>query len=847
MRLLRTIDRLLRPSMKLRFAPALALAVFGTLTSPLLAQKSSNKVAAAPSKAAPKVAHGWFNWRGPSQDGTSPETGLPDKIDAKAPLWVADFPGQSSPVIANGKLYINGYLGDGPDLQEGTACFDAETGKLLWKQMSNDFLSDTIYLRYATSSPTIDAETGNVYVQATHGLLTCFTAEGKLVWQHSLMEEYGRMTFPNARTATPVIDQDLVITRGITAGWGANGPASDRILAFDKKTGDLVWLSAPIERPQDNTFSPLYLTWVDGQRVLISAAGDSSVICVNARNGEPMFRFPAASAGAKGGINAGVIRYKDTLLVVHESENVDSSEVGRTAAYKLPSGTKQPTPGKPQVLTPKELELWRNPLGTLASSPALAGNTLYEVTGTGELGAVNADTGAILWRKKLGAEQRQSSPFFADGKLYVAFYIAGADAAAPSTEVGDGELYIFKPGEKEPQQLSRTRLIGRCFGSPIAYNGKLYIQTDKKLFAFGKKGDNAGAKKVEWKSEGWPKPAETATRLQLIPNEVMLRPGEAAQVRVRALDEHGFTVNDNVSLKDVKLDNYVPPTALVKAKMNGKFDDAGQLVAEGDQQPSAGAFQGVLLSDTKVNGTMRARVLPDLPMKFDFENFELKEKTGPGVGQEPIMPKAEPGKPAPSPGPTTWNVIEPPTAFAYPPLAWNAARFRFDIREAPKGGNESAQPSKAICKTIDNKIFQRGTVFIGHPNMKNYTIEADILSEGNKRKGCDIGLINQRYLVTLKYNEQKLEISSNQERLKEQVAFTAERNTWYHLKVRVDADKDGSGVVHAKAWKKSEAEPEKWTLEYTHKTAHANGSPGFYCLTPQEQRGWIDNLEVKPN
>ena len=58
---------------------------------------------------------------------------------------------------------------------------------------------------------------------------------------------------------------------------------------------------------------------------------------------------------------------------------------------------------------------------------------------------------------------------------------------------------------------------------------------------------------------------------------------------------------------------------------------------------------------------------------------------------------------------------------------------------------------------------------------------------------------------------------------------------------------DGAGVIHAKAWKKGEAEPEKWDLDFAHKTAHQNGSPGFFCLTPQEQRAWIDNIEVKAN
>src|SRR5688572_15095557 len=170
---------------------------------------------------------GWLDWRGPFQNSTTSEKGLPGKIDSKQALWTSDLPGQSTPVIANGKLYINGFRGESSDLQEVIACFDAETGKLIWEYRFNDFLSDIIYLRYSTSSPTIDPETGNVYMQGTQGILACFTADGKWLWEHSLMEEYGRMTFPNGRTASPIVDKDLVITRGITANWGAQGVPGD--------------------------------------------------------------------------------------------------------------------------------------------------------------------------------------------------------------------------------------------------------------------------------------------------------------------------------------------------------------------------------------------------------------------------------------------------------------------------------------------------------------------------------------------------------------------------------------------------------------------------------------------
>ncbi|MEO6755373.1 MAG: PQQ-binding-like beta-propeller repeat protein [Chthoniobacteraceae bacterium] len=843
--------------MKIRLAPSLALAVAATLCA-AHAQKKSNKAqpasVAAPAKSG--AVTGWLMWRGPSQNGTSPETGLPDKVDAKAALWTADFPGQSTPVIANGRLYINGYTGDGADLREGTTCFDAETGKVIWQHFQNDFLSDTIYLRYSTSSPTIDPETGNVFVQATQGVLTCFTPDGKIVWQHSMMEEFGRLTFPNSRTCTPAIDRELVMVRGVTSGWGANGPAGDRTFAFDKKTGELVWLSSPADRPQDNTFSQPTFSWLDGKRVFYTACGDSSIACVNARTGDPLFRFRAAKAGAKGGINASPIIYHDSLIIAHESENVDTTEVGRTTSYRIPKttddSTETPPPGVTlppgmKLFAAKGLEKWRNPLGNLASSPCLVGDTLYEVTGVGEVAAVSAKTGEVIWKKKLGAEQRQSSPFFADGKLYVAFYIAGTDASAAGgdNEVGNGELFVFKPGAKDAELLSRTKLTGRCFGSPIAYNGKLYVQTDKKLYAFGKKGDNAGAKAVEWKQDPeWTKAttaSPAATKLQIIPNEVLLRPGQSAPLRVRALDSDGFTLNEAVDIKTVKFDSYIPPTALVKAKMTGAVVD-GSLVAEKVTTPSAGAFMGVTQSGGKdINGTFRGRVQLDLPIKLDFESTELKEKTGPGIGNEPTaLVSPGPGLPAPASGPTNWNVIEPQTAFSYPPLPWTGARFRFEVREAPGGG-------KALCKTIDNKLFQRGQVFIGHPDMHNYTIEADVLTEGNKRKMSDIGLINQRYLVVLRGNAREIELSSNLERVKVTAPFALASNEWYHMKVKVDVAQDGSGVVRASVWKKGDAEPATPTVEFKHKHAHQNGSPGFFSMTPQEQRAWIDNIEVKPN
>ncbi|HTI71909.1 MAG TPA: PQQ-binding-like beta-propeller repeat protein [Candidatus Limnocylindria bacterium] len=766
------------------------------------------------------AAQGWLNWRGPDQGSVSLEKGLPTQIDAKAPLWSVDFPGQSTPVVADGHLYINGYVKDGPDLLEAVRCFDAETGKLLWEHREADFLSDTIYLRYATSSPTVDPETGNVYVQFTQGVFAAFSSDGKLLWQHSLMEEYGRMTFPNSRTASPTLDAEYAIIRGITSSWGAHGPAGDRFYAFDKKTGELAWSSSPADRPQDNSFSQPLLEFWDGKRVLYTAGGDSSILALNARTGEPLWRFPFAKSGAKGGINAGLIRSGDTLIGVHESENVDSSEIGRMSAFRIPKPDEvHPTNSiTPHVFPPSHFEVWRQPgVGSLASSPLVVDNTVYEVTGTGDLAAVDAKTGKLLWKKKLGIEQRQGSPFYANGYLYIGVYVSAtgtppADGAGDSG--GNGDLFVLKPGPDACEVVSRTQLTGRCFGSPIGYNGKVYIQTDKKLYCFGSKGNNPGLA-ARTDSPAWPKPGPAA-QLQAIPYEFVLHPGRTQAFRVRALDANGFTVQENVDPKTVTWEAFVPPTALVRAYMKAAFNAEGQLVGEPSTAPSGGQFKGTLKSDEgkPLVGFVKGRVVADLPLNFTFENFALTNKTT--------------------------NSVEPPTDFAYPPLTWNSARFKFEVREKDVDG----VTNKALIKTIDDRRFQRGQVFFGNPEMHDYVYEADVLSEGNKRKMSEVGIINQRYAIVLKGNAQQLEINSNQELFRQSVAFKWAAETWYRLKTQVDVAADGVATIRAKAWKKGDPEPDAWTIEVTHQHGHTHGSPGIYAFAPQDMRVAVDNISV---
>jgi outer membrane protein assembly factor BamB len=729
---------------------------------------------------------GWLNWRGPQQDGTSLEKGLPDawKLGGANQRWTVDLAGGGTPVIANGRLYALGYQGEGPDLQEVVVCLDPETGRKLWESRFNDFLSDTAYDRYAIGSPTIDPETGNVYVITAAGTFSCFAPDGRVLWQHPMMEHFGRLTFTNGRNGSPLIDDDLVIVRGITSNWGGEGPAMDRFYAFDKKSGQLVWSSGPGETPKDNSFAMPVLAWRGGKRVFYTGDGSGNLVCVNVRTGAPIWRYPVSA----GGFNSSVVLYKGKVIGIHSDENRDASTIGAMVAVRLDAEPKPVEGGGTPVLD-KSAEVWRNDLRAVSSSPVLVGDRLYQVNHTGNLCCVDPNTGHILWTHKLGPDQLHASPLYADGKLYV--------------PLQNGSFYILRPTANGVNELSKVQLEGRCIGAPAAWNGKIYVFSTKKLYCFGKAGNNRGLPPAP-AEEPRPKPGPTAA-LQIVPAEVLLHPGEKARFTVRGIDANGF-ITTTYSPSQVKWAKYIPPTARVRAEMDAQFNEQGELVAG---QPSAGAFQATAEGFT---GTCRGRIMPALPMTEDFEHFQL----------------------------TVPHATETGVQFAYPPLPWIGARFKWEVRDLD--GN------KVLAKTLDNIFFQRSMAFIGDAGMHNYTMEADVRSDGNRRTMSIVGLINQRYLITLIGNSQELEVSSNEERIRASTPFAWKAGTWYHLKTRVDVASDGSGVVRAKAWKKGDPEPDAWTIEVPHRHAHAEGSPGLFGFSPQSLfRVYVDNITVTPN
>jgi len=743
--------------------PSLAITFLLAGTGHLLAQDSQSS------------ATGWLDWRGPLQGGLSVEEGLFDSVQVggEGNPWSYPLAGRGTPVIADGQLYALGYEGEGPDLQEVLVCLDVRTGKLIWEDRWSDFLTDIIYDRYSIGSPTIDPESGDLFVLTTAGLLRRYSPDGDLRWEVSCMEELGRLTFPNGRTGAPVIDGDLVIVHIITAHWGkVEGPARDRFYAFHKDTGDVVWWSTPGTGPKDGPYSHPVLENRGGRRLLYAGTGCGNMVCVDARTGEPVWRYRMAT----GGVNASPVLYGDHLIAIHGRENMDSSTIGRMLSIQL--GTEPEDGAAGPALLDREDEAWRNELASFTSSLVLAEDRVYVTVGNGDLCCVNPRNGEILWRHQLAPDQIHASPVFADGKLYV--------------PMNNGSFHVVRPSDEGADVLCSVQLEGACLAAPAVCAGQVFVHTTERLYCFGTRGEEPAWSAVP--EEGRPGPA---AGVRLIPGDMLLRVGQtlelggSGKIQVRTLDAMGHDLG---------------------AAEAGLIEWPAMIEAG---SPTSGLAKSVGAGLLKVHtpsgvAVARVRVVQELPWVEDFESGVLNK---PGDQGEKV---------------------------AFPPGGWIGAFKKWEVAELEGG--------RVLRKTLANPLFQRAMSFTGHPDMSNYTVQVDIRTDGNRRIMCAAGVVNQRYLIQLIGNYRALQISSNDERIKEQVEFRIKPGVWYTLKTRVDVNADGSGVVRAKAWARAEAEPSDWTLEVEHAHAHTHGAPGLFGFSPQSRyHVYLDNYSVTPN
>lgn len=227
----------------------------------------------------------WPNYRGPNHDGKSPE-----KILAQWPaggpkqVWKVPTPlGFSSFAVGGGKVFTQVARQE----RELLLALDANTGKELWtadlglakyEQGGNSGTPENSGGDGPRSTPATSANRVYAYTQDME--LFCFdAATGKVVWKKNILQEFQGRNIGWRSAMSPLIDGDFVYVAG--------GGAGQSMLAFNKHTGQLLWKTG---NEKITHATPVAATILGVRQIIYFM--QSGLVAVSATTGADLWKFP---------------------------------------------------------------------------------------------------------------------------------------------------------------------------------------------------------------------------------------------------------------------------------------------------------------------------------------------------------------------------------------------------------------------------------------------------------------------------------------------------------------------------------------------------------------------------
>lgn len=231
------------------------------------------------------AAEDWTDFRGPSRDGHAQAKGLPTTwSESKNVRWQTSLPGEgfSTPVILEGRVWLTTATNEGKSYR--ILCVDQATGKLL-----HDLELFTVekplekHKTNSYASPSCVLEPGRVYVHfGTHGTACLDAATAQVLWKQTDLHcdhEVG----PGS---SPVLWKDLLFLN-------YDGIDNRFVAALNKSTGKLAWKTDRSSAPNASVsmrkaFATPLIVEQAGRSLLINPGADR-VIAYDAATGKEIW------------------------------------------------------------------------------------------------------------------------------------------------------------------------------------------------------------------------------------------------------------------------------------------------------------------------------------------------------------------------------------------------------------------------------------------------------------------------------------------------------------------------------------------------------------------------------
>lgn len=369
----------------------------------------------------------WYRWRGPDLNGISKETDWTTAWPKEGPkqLWKANVGmGFSSMAVAQGRVYTMGNKED----RDTVYCFDAASGKEIWKHVYDEPLDPRYYEGGTSSTPTVDGDT--VYTLSRKGKLFALdAATGTERWSRNVAREMDLDVPEWGFAGSPLVEGDLLLINAGTQG-----------AAINKKTAGVVWSTG---KKASGYSTPVPFD-ANGRRAVV-LFGAQHLAAIDVKNGKEIWRFP----------------WKTSYDVNAADPIISGEKMFVSSGYRTGGALLSLAGGRPSVV-------WKNQnMHNQLNACVLIENHLYGTSGqsghAGDLRCVDFNTGEVKWKE---ASAGLGALMAADGKLIVLSE--------------KGELIIAQATPEKLKPVARAQVLGgKCWTTPVLSHGRIYCRNSQ--------------------------------------------------------------------------------------------------------------------------------------------------------------------------------------------------------------------------------------------------------------------------------------------------------------------------------------------------------------------------------
>lgn len=371
-------------------------------------------------------ASDWPRWLGPDGSNRTSDPAFQADLAKYTPAWEAKIGrGYSSVIVAGGKAFA---MGHDEKTGETVFCFDATTGKELWKHAYPAELLPRMHPGGPNASATVVGD--RVLTLSKDGQLFCLNVkDGTKVWEAKLTAAMGIEVPQWGFGSSPVVSGKMVLA------------SAGKVIALDLDTGKTLWVTQGEQTAAYATPVPFTRNGVS----FIAAMNGKGLSVLSAKDGAELAHRP---------MTAQFNLLATSPVVLEQGNRIFMS--GNASSELLTFDGKTLTP----VWTGKDI---RNAL----NESIVVGDTIYGIDGRqgtpARLVAVNLADGKLRWAKDN----------FGYGTT-----IGIGDALLALTETGELIATKMKPDGYE--ETGRLQILGKtCWTTPTVAHGRIYARNDQ--------------------------------------------------------------------------------------------------------------------------------------------------------------------------------------------------------------------------------------------------------------------------------------------------------------------------------------------------------------------------------